>query len=310
MEETVNCIFCGKDGKSSREHVVPEFAGGALVIKEVCEVCNARMGSDFEGPVSRSVLFRLPRSLHAIQGKSSSPINAFPGTGTTEDGSKVRVEEGGTPYLIPQVEENDLGEEGVEVSLKLDVSDKHKLPEILEAKIRRIAKIKWPNMPKAEVDALVAKSVASIPDEHEINSSRPNIRFGEHIDFNHLLLLMMKICYEITFHHHGRAVCGDGAFVALREAINTRNVEAEIHGTLLPNPDPFSTLPAKEGTHHIVLSANTCYVRLFNLSALIQVTEADSPFVLNEEEWVLYEFDYINEKYEKQNFLSYVTQFV
>lgn len=306
MEETINCIFCCKDRKPSREHVVPEFAGGGLVIKDVCKVCNEKMGSDFEGPLSHSVLFRLARYLYKIEGKSSSPINPFPGTGTAMDGSKVRLDEDGVPYLVPQVEETDLGEKTVKLSLKLDISDRCRLPKILEAKIRRVAKKKWPHMGANEVDDLVAKTVESIPSEFEINSSRPSIRFHEHVDFNHLILLMMKICFEITFHHHGRAVVADSAFTTLKDAINTRNVDVGTNGKLFPNPDPFSLLAQKEGVHHIVLSSSGCYVRLFNLSAIIPVVGSNSRFALNTEEWILYELDYINETYEKHNFLSYI----
>ena len=139
MSQTINCFFCEKDCQPTDEHVVPEFAGGSLTIQEVCKGCNSKMGSDFEGPLSRSVIFRLPRHLYGIQGKSSSPINAFPGTGTTDDGTKIRIDSEFKPYMTTKIDEKKI-DDGVEVNLSIDVTDKDKIPKIIEAKIRRTAK--------------------------------------------------------------------------------------------------------------------------------------------------------------------------
>lgn len=42
MSQSVNCIFCQKDCQATDEHIVPEFAGGSLTIKEVCKDCNSK----------------------------------------------------------------------------------------------------------------------------------------------------------------------------------------------------------------------------------------------------------------------------
>lgn len=307
MSETITCIFCTNEREATDEHIVPEFAGGSLIIKEVCKICNSRMGSDFEGPISRSIIFRLPRHVHGIQGKSASPIHPFPNMGMTEDGSKMRVDSEFKPYIATKMEERKLESGGVEVSLKIDASDAEKIPEIIESKIRRTAKKEWPDMTSDEVDSLVRNALASLPQKYEVRTAQPTIGYRESVDLNHLTLLMMKIAYEIAFHHNGTGILADTSNIQLRDAIQTRDTKAKIHGTLFPQPDPFSYVTAPENTHCVALCNNVCYVRLFNISAIIQVSEACSKFSLTEEKWVIYWFDFANQQWSKENFLGYVS---
>ena len=306
MSQTINCIFCEKDCQPTDEHVVPEFAGGSLTIQEVCKGCNSKMGSDFEGPLSRSVIFRLPRHLYGIQGKSSSPINAFPGTGTTDDGTKIRMDSEFKPYMTTKIDEKKI-DDGVEVNLSIDVTDKDKIPKIIEAKIRRTAKTEWPDMQEHEVDALVKNAIESLPSEYEVKKSHPNIKYSESIDLNHLTFLMLKIAYEISFYHHGSSVLADQASQKLRKAIYERNIKADISGKLFPDPDPFLYVTAPENSHCLVLCKNICYLRLFNVSAIVQICDTDSEYDLSEEDWVVYWFDYVQKTWGKENFLSYIS---
>ena len=48
-----NCIFCGKelppfDKRGKGEHVIPEFIYGSVKIKDVCQACNRKMGSEVD----------------------------------------------------------------------------------------------------------------------------------------------------------------------------------------------------------------------------------------------------------------------
>lgn len=306
MTQTVKCIFCENDSQPTDEHVIPEFAGGSLKIKEVCKDCNSKMGSDFEGPLSRSVIFRLPRHLYGIQGKSSSPINAFPSIGTTDDGTKVRMDSEFKPYMTTKLDEKKI-DGGIEVNLAIDVADKDKIPKIIEAKIRRTAKTEWPDMTEHEVDALVNNAIESLPNEYEIRKLQPNIKYSESIDLNQLTLLMTKIAYEIAFYHHGERVLSDPSSQQLRKAIYERNTKANISGTLFPEPDPFLYVTAPENSHCLVLCKNICYLRLFNVSAIIQVCDNNSEFDLTEENWFVYWFDYAQRTWGKENFISYIS---
>lgn len=308
MSELITCIFCMEDHPSTDEHVVPEFAGGSLIIKDVCKTCNSKMGSDFEGPISRSIIFRLPRHIHGIQGKSDEPINAFPSMGKTEDGSKVRVDSQFKPYLATQVSEEKLENGGVKIDLRVDASDKDKIPGIVEAKIRRIAKNEWPDMPAPEVDALVKSALDSLPQDHQVHSHNPTIGYSEYVDINHLTFLMMKIAYEIAFHHHGYGILSDSRNVLLRESIHLRDSKSKISGTLFPNPDPLSYISVPENNHCILLCGNTCYIRLFNIIAIIEVCGIESPFFLKEELWSVYWFDFVAITWKKETFLEHLSR--
>lgn len=306
MSHIITCIFCEKESSPTNEHVVPEFLGGSLVIKELCKECNSKMGSDFEGPISQSIIFRLPRDLYDIQGKSSSSINAFPNTGSTEDGTKVKVDSQFKPYMMTKVEEKKI-EGGVEVNLSVDLSDKDKIPQIIEAKIRRTAKNEWPDMSKEEVNALVKNALVSLPTEYIIKKFQPTIKYRESVDFNHVSLLMMKIAYEISFYHHGAKVLLNKTNSKLRQAIHERDTKAEILGQLCPNPDPFSYITWSENCHSLVLCKGMCYLRLFNFSAIIQIYDEKSEFSLNEEDWVVYWFNFVDKSWGKESFLHYIS---
>lgn len=310
MNQSITCIFCEKESQATVEHVVPEFLGGSLIIKEVCKECNSKMGSDFEGPISRSVIFRLPRHLYKIQGKSSSTVNAFPNIGSTEDGTKVKVDSQSKPYMTTKVKEKKIEGGGIEVNLMVDASDKEKIPKIIEAKIRRTAKNEWPDMSAEEVDALVKNALESLPTKYEVRKDQPTIKYSESIDLNHLTLLMMKIAYEISFHHHGVKVLSDRSNTKLRQAIYARDIKADISGRLFPDPDPFLYVTAPENCYCLVLCKNICYLRLFNISAIIQVYDEESEFSLNEEGWVVYWFNFVEKKWGKENFVSYISSVI
>lgn len=308
MDSTITCIFCHKTCKPTNEHIVPEFLGGSLIIKDVCKKCNSEMGSAFEGPLSKSVLFRLPRHIHNIQGKSSAPINAFPNTGQTEDGSKVRIDSDFKPYIVTKTEEKQVFGGGFALDLTVDVSDEGKIPQIIETKIRRMLKKENPNMPREEVDTIVRNALESLPSDYKVETYQPTIKYSESMDFNHLNFLMMKIAYEIAFYHHGSNVLLDKSNIKLRKSIYERNTKAEISGRLYPKPDPFAHVSTPSDCHCLVLCRNICYIRLFDITAIIQVCDEESNFFLSEENWTAYWFKYTEKTWVSENYLSYLSK--
>jgi hypothetical protein len=303
MEERIKCIFCDSDAAPTDEHVIPEFAGGTLIIRNVCKTCNDKMGSDFEGPISHFSLFRLPRNLYGIQGKSSTPIAPFPFSGTTEDGRKVMLDDGIKPRFITRIKEEECAIGEIKLSLHFDVSEKDKIPKILEKKIRRTARKHWPDLTKNEVDALVAQAINAIPADPIVTSEQPTIKYSESIDLNALKLLFMKVAFEIAVHHHGPQVLSDHQTLSLRKGINNRDAKAKM---ALPSSDLFSFVPFPENSHAVLLCENVCYIRLFNMSAIVQVVSDKSRYTLQEDDWVVYWFNYVEGKDTKEPFLRYV----
>ena len=77
MSKNIICIFCTKESQATDEHVIPEFSGGSLVIKEVCKACNDKMGSDFEGPLANSIFLGLHALITEYKENQSSQLIHF-----------------------------------------------------------------------------------------------------------------------------------------------------------------------------------------------------------------------------------------
>jgi hypothetical protein len=235
-----SCIFCGStSAQFTDEHVIPEFAGGSLIIRCVCKKCNDEMGSDFEGPVSKSPLFDLPRCLHDIQGKKKTPIIPFQGGGTTAEGHKISLDHDFQPHLKPAIKDTLSSTETLSFELAVDVTDQGKIPQIVESKIRRHARSNWPDKPKEGVDKLVEDAIASIPKEPTVKSERPVLLYKLKVDIVTLRLMYMKIAFEMGVHHHGAGYLKDPIAITLRDSIIQREKNHQLRGNYSLRPIRF-----------------------------------------------------------------------
>jgi hypothetical protein len=50
----MTCIFCGSNGKLSREHIIPESIGGSVILNNVCIDCNSRFGSEIDSELTKN----------------------------------------------------------------------------------------------------------------------------------------------------------------------------------------------------------------------------------------------------------------
>lgn len=305
MKERIRCIFCNMQADSSEEHIFPEFAGGALKIKEVCVSCNSKMGSDFEGPLSRFVAFRVPRFIHGIQGKCGEKINPFPATGACADGDKYKLSNDLYPYLVPSITHRPTENDGIAIDIRVDASYEDRIPEVLEKKICRAAKIQWPDMPPGQVDTLVEDALRKLPSEYQTTNVRPTIGYSETLDLGHLQLLLMKIAAETAYHHHQEKIRSDACFARLASAVYRRDTKCKLHGTFFPDPDPFVRVAWPDNTHLAILCANVCYVRLYEFTIILEVAERNSERHLIPEDWVVYLHNYQEQTCAKKMLIDY-----
>jgi HNH endonuclease len=301
------CIFCPSKIQLTDEHIVPEFMGGSLTFRAVCKTCNDKMGSDFEGIVANSLLFRLPRFSNAITGKSNTPVIPFPGDGITSKGLKVSLDEKMQPRLKPTISDIVNQGETSELSFTIDASDKDKLPKMVELKVRRYAKKTWPNLSKKAVEELVARAVADIPQNHVVQYERPKIHYEDSINLTALRLLYMKIAFEISVHHHGISYLADSCAIQLRDSINARDDEPTTHGPILICDDSLENILKTENAHIIAFTNNVCYIRLFNLAGIVQVAEENGKYELSEELWTVYLFDFKSLQCNQMRFIEYIS---
>ena len=68
------CIICKLEKELTDEHIVPEFMGGGLVVRNVCGECNSKMGKGFEGRLSNNFIYKGARFFNDIKGKSGIPF--------------------------------------------------------------------------------------------------------------------------------------------------------------------------------------------------------------------------------------------
>ena len=120
--------------------------------------------------------------------------------------------------------------------------------------------------------------------------------------------MFWKIAYEITIYHHGVSVLSDETLLQLRNAINERNINAQIAGKLNGEDEAFSEIPFPENSHVVILCKDACYIKLFSMSATIKVVSEKSQFILPESNWVVFWFDYIKRSNTVELFWKYLSR--
>ena len=300
------CIFCLKDKEMTIEHVVPEFLGGGLKIKNVCKSCNSRMGQRFEGIMANSVLFGLPRYTHNINGKSKNVAHPFKAETTTQDEMRIRLDKDLSPYHIPSVKEERLPDGSLKVSINIDKSDEKDLEKIIRKKVTRYIQEQNPDISESELDNIVNDAINQIPEDIEPHSFRPELKYSFAIDLVSLRLLYMKIAYEIACYHFGESYLNDPVAKTLRDSINNIEEKPVIRGQVPIADDVFSKVINMKNHHVIILTGNSCYISLFGFSGLIEISMKSESFHLNDENWHIYLFDFESRTYESHKFVYYI----
>jgi hypothetical protein len=164
------CIFChtpfGENAHSrSREHVIPEFILGSLMIQNVCKMCNSRLGQEVDhlilkdGRVINAInKLHLPELENKIlQSGETIGIDTLDGT------EKQFQMKDGKPYLIP----SNIGPEGI-------IVPDYKVGDVLKKRIERRKELNWSS---GDVKEYIDKKV--LPKHVEME-------FGEELNFTEI----------------------------------------------------------------------------------------------------------------------------
>jgi hypothetical protein len=302
------CIFCMENKALTEEHVVPDCVGGGLTADILCKSCNEMAGSKIDGPFVNTLFVQLPRLVYQIPGKTGYIPNPF---GTVAEiansgTSKAKLTNQFEPYLIPEVKTTDEGE-GLRLTVSVDKKDEKNLEKILQKKLERSIKDKWPDMQEAEAKEFLERSLRETMAAATTRSSRPELKYTFEIDLDNIPLEYVKIAYEMAYLKHGMEYINKSPVAQiLKSAIVTCDKKAPIHGSVPLPQDMFKEFFSDPEKHYVLLFKNTCYIKLFQIAGLVKVCEESEQFSLSEQNSILYIFDSITRRHEVVSFIDFL----
>ncbi len=202
------CIICLKEpnpnednSKLTVEHIVPEFIGGKLTLKNVCKSCNSRLGEKIEGPLSKNFFFKAYAYFNGIKGKKDKLTNPLSGTYEHPEGT-LRFNDDFSIHLIPNYQIHAKDDGGFTFSVKADIKDINNIEREVSKSISRLAKKKGKSINKKKLDEQLKKiCIPSIENIKLIEQPEITVRFS--IDYDMIALLAIKIAYEFIAYYFG-----------------------------------------------------------------------------------------------------------
>lgn len=291
MEDIVTCIICLGENKLSDinpltdEHIIPEFIGGNLVVKNVCKTCNSSLGDGFEGRLANSFYFKLARQVYDIKGKQKTAPNALSGVYEHETLGKVRVNDKNRVLTFPELEVEDLNG-SLNISIKIDKSDLNNAKKELSKKLQRYFKSQGKVIKKGKLSELVDRFWENASITNKIIDN-PHVTGKFEWNFVDHSLLHIKVAYELLVYHFGNDYISDPVANSLRLCLKQQNLDNGVHFAFLDNCELSQFID--ESNHWIYIHKSYCVVSIFGCFSSIVFTAEQSEFIENEA--CLYKFD-------------------
>ncbi|MCX7000930.1 MAG: HNH endonuclease [Candidatus Sumerlaeota bacterium] len=305
------CIYCLQEKEMTLEHIIPKSIGGALTIDAVCKECNSKIGTEIEGKFIDSVLMKLPRFVEKIPGKSGKIPNPFDEVGETQDGTRINLDDDLKPYIFPEIKKEKISDEAVRLEIKLDKQNSIQLPDILEKEVERISRKEGWNLSKIEIQNRAKQIVEDIKTKCPIHSFQPTIHYQFTIDHRIMCLEYAKIAYEMAFYLWGYDyIYKSDTAKKIRNAIINLEETPPIHGQIPFKDNLINRLFGNKDKHYILIIGGGCYINLFGISGIIQFEETSSQFMLIEENYQIFEFDFHNRTFTQEKYIERLTEIV
>lgn len=197
------CIICLQPptdnlplSKLTDEHIVSEFLGGNIIVKNVCKECNDRLGHRLEGPLSKNKYFKLYAYSNEIKGKKAKLTNPLSGE-YLSSGKRFRFENDYSLYQLPIIKHQQTSDGGLKIEASLDISDIDRIEHDIFKTISRQLK----NNGKTLKEDKLKKDIKKIIEGRKKNNisiiNQPEIDVSFSLDFNAVALLALKISYEL-----------------------------------------------------------------------------------------------------------------
>lgn len=302
----MTCIIClGENEITDKnpltdEHIIPEFIGGNLVLKNVCKICNSSLGDGFEGRLANSFYFKLARQVNDIKGKQKTVPNALTGIYEHETLGKVRVNDKNNVVIFPESEITD-SDGYLSVKLKIDKSDLSKKKKELSKKLQRYFKSKGKTITKTKLALLVDRFWENASITNEVIET-PRVKGKFSWNYHDHSLLHMKVAYELLVYHLGNEYIKDPIANSIRISIKNQEVDKEVSFTFL---DDFELSQFIDDQNHwVYINRVYCVVSIFGCASSMIFAEPGSDFSIKED--CLYKFDVRTGKYTKKSLFEHL----
>lgn len=301
------CIICKGENQISEhnpltdEHIVPEFIGGSLTVKNVCKVCNSNMGTGFEGELANSLFYKLPRFIHNIEGKQNKLSTPFCGTYENDDIGRFQVLPNGDLYLIPDITINN-NESGLDISMAIDISDLSGIEKHLEKKLSRYFKSQGEEISKNRIVKLVSEVIEHAEKKYH-TKDHLKISCNISLDFDSQVMLYTKIAYELAIYHFGDEYINDPIANKLRLVLKNQKIDKTIHGQFPVDNLKYNSYFDDEH-HWVMFKNNACFIKIFGMPAIIEYSSRGAAFC--EKEGVVYKFCYKTLSFRKLSLIEHI----
>ncbi|MDH1690796.1 HNH endonuclease [Acinetobacter junii] len=238
--EFTKCIICldphdesNPNKRLTGEHIVPEFIGGKIEVKNVCKDCNSKLGHELEGPLSNNIFFKLYTYSNNIKGKKGKLINPLSGE-YTYNGVRFRYENDFSLYQLPVINPQPTPEGGFKLGVSIDKRDLRTIENDVFKTISR--KIKKSG--RALKEDKLKKDIKRVIEDSKNNIkviSQPEIKVSFSLDFDQIGILAIKMIYELVAWLSGEDFISCNEFNFMR--ISLRKIK--LHSKLKYNNDDF-----------------------------------------------------------------------
>lgn len=196
------CIICLRPPNNDNplhvltdEHIVSEFVGGRIVVRNVCKECNDRLGHGLEGKLAKNIYFKLYAYFNKIKGKKDKLINPLTGEYLI-DGKKFRFESDFSLYKVQTIKHQRNSDGSFTIEASVDITDidriEHDMFKTISRKLKSSGKFFKEDQLRKRIKELIERERNSIK---TINQPEIDVSFS--IDFNEVALLALKVSYEL-----------------------------------------------------------------------------------------------------------------
>lgn len=285
--EFTKCIICLQPPNDERplsqltdEHIISEFLGGNIIVKNICKECNDRLGHRLEGPLSKNIYFKLYTHSNEIKGKKGKLANPLSGE-YLSGGKRFRFETDFSLYQLPVIKHQLTSNGSFKINASIDIKDIDKI----EHDIFKIISRKLKNSSKTLKEDKLKKDIKQIIEGNKNNTkviNQPELDVSFSIDFNEVALLALKISYELLAWVTGEDFILSSEFDNFRSSLKSiflhneiRYVMNNFHETFVElikeNPyfkvKDFSYINSifEKNKTLVIFMSGACFVRIANL---------------------------------------------